>query len=484
VQTYYEVVARVKPYPSLAEVGYLGFYPLALAALLGLPTSRRSLRERLTLALDCALVALSGAVPIWYLSLGPTLEAGGQGALAMAVSLAYPVGDMVLLVGLAALLLRGAPHGMRGPLNLVGIGLVGFVVTDVVYGWILLHSSYAGGDLIDSGWMVSLAFFVFAASLQPVPRGHLEPRSGATSRSRVSWLPYIGLGSNLAMLTYIERHHGATLVVVYAAVAALVALVSLRQMVVQSELLVAQRALRVSQAERAVLLDRTLALGEDERTRIAAELHDGPVQRLAALGYLLERSSRLTRRGDSVGLELLDEALGELNVEVSGLRRLMAQLRPPVLDESGLEVALRDHLAAMFVLTDVTVELVGRLGEERLPADTETMLYRVAVEALLNVAQHASAKSVSVRLERAGPSVVMSIDDDGVGFTHERARARLRDGHFGLVGMRERIELGGGSWEIDSTPGAGTRITASLPWQTVVPTPAPPDIELPQGVPA
>src|SRR5664279_2611347 len=85
-----------------------------LAALLRLPVTRRSPRERVTLGLDCALVALSGAVPIWYVSLGPTLAAGGQGGVAMAVSLAYPLGDMVLLVGVAALLFRGAPAGMRG----------------------------------------------------------------------------------------------------------------------------------------------------------------------------------------------------------------------------------------------------------------------------------------------------------------------------------------------------------------------------------
>jgi two-component system NarL family sensor kinase len=154
------------------------------------------------------------------------------------------------------------------------------------------------------------------------------------------------------------------MLVVYVAVVVLVALVSVRQLVVQSELLVAQRALREAQADRALLLDRTISRGEEERVRIATELHDGPVQRLAALGYLLERSARLTRRGDGGGLMLVDEALGELGGEIEGLRRLMADLRPPVLDESGLENALRDHLATVFRQTDVKVELVGRLGAE------------------------------------------------------------------------------------------------------------------------
>jgi signal transduction histidine kinase len=484
VQTYYEVVAREKPYPSLGDLGYLAFYPLALGALLRLPVTRRSPRERLTLGLDCTLVALSGAVPIWYLSLGPTLEAGGQGEIAMAVSLAYPLGDMVLLVGLAALLLRGAPAGMRSSLNLVGLGLVGFVVTDLIYGWITLHGSYAGGDLVDAGWMVSLGLFGLAATAQPRTEVTGEAAPVAVRRQRASWLPYVGLVANLGIIVHSQRHLNTTMLVVYAAVAVLVALVSVRQLVVQSELLEAQRALREAQADRAMLLDRTLSSGEEERVRIAAELHDGPVQRLAALGYLLERSARLTRRGDDGGLALVDEALTELSVEVNGLRRLMADLRPPVLDESGLENALRDYLATVFRQTGVTFELVGGLGAARLSADTETVLYRVAQEALLNAARHASATDVSVRIERSGASVVLSIDDDGVGFTHEQARARLRDGHFGLVGMRERIELGGGSWQLDSSPGHGTRITAMLPDDSAVSAPlAPgPDVEL--GVPA
>jgi signal transduction histidine kinase len=480
VQTYYEVVARAKPYPSLGDLGYLAFYPLALAALLLLPVTRRNRRERLTLGLDCALVALSGAVPIWYVSLGPTLAAGGQGAVAMTVSLAYPLGDMVLLVGLATLIFRGAPAGMRDALTLVGLGLVGFVVTDLVYGWINLHGSYAGGDLVDAGWMVALTFFFLAATSQPVPETAGPPTRVAASRRRASWLPYVGLAVNLAIIVHAQRHVDTTMLVVYAAVAVLVALVSVRQLVVQSELLVAQGALREAQADRSMLLDRTISRGEEERVRIAAELHDGPVQRLAALGYLLERSARLTRRGDSGGLALVDEALTELSDEVNGLRRLMADLRPPVLDESGLENALRDHLTTVFRQTDVTAELVGRLGAHRLPPDTETVLYRVAQEALLNVAQHASAATVCVRLERMGSSVVLSIDDDGVGFTQEQARARLRDGHFGLVGMRERIELGGGHWQLDSSPGQGTRISATLPDDSAVPAPPTPgsDLEL------
>jgi signal transduction histidine kinase len=252
-------------------------------------------------------------------------------------------------------------------------------------------------------------------------------------------------------------------------VVVLAVIVSVRQLVVQSELLVVQGALEEAQADRAVMLDRTISRGEEERVRIAGELHDGPVQRLAALAYLLERSARLTRRGDSGGLALVDEALRELSNEIEGLRRLMVDLRPPVLDECGLENALRDHLATVFPTSGVTAEFIGGLGPDRLSPDTETALYRVAQEALLNVVRHACATHVRLGLERTGASITLSVEDDGVGFTPEQARARRRAGHFGLVGMRERIESNGGHWHLDSAPGRGTQLWATVPERPAAP---------------
>jgi signal transduction histidine kinase len=472
-QSYTELVAHDRPFPSLADVGYLAFYPLLFAALLRFPSAPRSGRQQLVLVLDCALVALSGAVPIWYVSLGPTLEAGGGNALTEAVSVAYPLGDMVLLIGLATLLFRRVPASMRTPLRLIGVGLLGFVVTDLIYGWITLHASYAGGDLVDSGWMVSLGFFVLAGAAQPVVSGSPSAvRVRASYRQRLSWLPYVGLASTLGFAVDLERHRGLTVVVIIGAAATLAVLVSIRQLIVQSELLTTQRQLREAQSDRAVLLDRTLRGGDDERTRIAAELHDGPVQRLAAVAYLLERAARLGRRGEpDRTLTLLDEAIGELSGEIIGLRRLMSDLRPPVLDQSGLDNALRDHLLSLFGETDIQIELVSLLDDERLPADTETVFYRVAQEALLNISRHAAARRVLVRLERGPGVTLLRVEDDGVGFSADHARTQLRDGHFGLIGMRERVELGGGTWEIDSTPGAGTRITATLP-DPVLPSPS------------
>jgi signal transduction histidine kinase len=112
---------------------------------------------------------------------------------------------------------------------------------------------------------------------------------------------------------------------------------------------------------------------------------------------------------------------------------------------------------------------MGESGVERLPPETETVLYRVAQEALLNVARHAAAHRVRVQLVPGTDSLTLLVKDDGVGFSPAVARARRLEGHFGLIGMRERIELEGGLWSLESTPGAGTRISVTVAWPGAVP---------------
>ncbi len=486
MQTYHEVVDHARPFPSLVDVPFLAFYALILIAILRFPSGSSSIRRHLTLALDGAVVAIAAAVPIWFVSLAPIIVAGGQSGVAMTVSIAYPLGDMVLLVGLTSLLLRAVPTGLRLPLSLFGVGMVGFVLTDLIYSWVAVHGTYAGGDRVDVGWIVSLAFFAVAgAAYAPTAREDFTTQDSRTYRRRVSWMPYVGLATTLSLVVWRERHDPITSLALFLAIAVLSVLVSLRQLLVQAELLRTQRELRKVQAERALLLDSTMRSGEDERVRIAAELHDGPVQRLAALGYLLERAVRVGGRGNSERAgALAAEAMTELRAEVEGLRRLMSNLRPPALDESGLEDALRDHISTVFANTGIDVTLVSELGQKQLSATGKTALYRVAQEALLNVRQHAAAHHLQVRLERRDGGTVLSISDDGVGFSPDEAAAQLRKGHFGLIGMRERVELAGGNWHLETAPGSGTRISAFVPDEPNIPGSAKLDRAIRQRVPA
>jgi PAS domain S-box-containing protein len=218
-----------------------------------------------------------------------------------------------------------------------------------------------------------------------------------------------------------------------------------------------------AEEHRARLLEQTVRAAEDERTRLAAELHDGPIQRLARLGYVLERSAIQLERGDlDKTKDLMSQVQADLFEEISALRQTMTRLRPPVLDQRGLSAALHDLANGIAKDTEVAVHVDVTL-DERLEESLETIIYRVVQEALRNVVKHASARAAHVHLRDADGGVSLTIDDDGIGFDIEAFTGGDGAGHFGIDGMRERIKMAGGTCTVTSSPGAGTQIRARFP---------------------
>ncbi len=219
------------------------------------------------------------------------------------------------------------------------------------------------------------------------------------------------------------------------------------------------------EAQRRALLAQTIKSREDERIWLAAELHDGPIQRLTAVGYGFEEACLVLDLGDVEDCrEMLEEVRARLAQEITGLRTLMTELRPPALDEHGLASALQD-LADEFVRRTGVRCPVSVSVSQRLDQNTETVLYRVVQEALANIARHANATNAGVTLADSGydDTVVMSIVDDGVGFDTARTPTFVANGHFGVAGMRERVELTSGEYTLESAVGAGTRILVRMP---------------------
>ncbi len=201
-----------------------------------------------------------------------------------------------------------------------------------------------------------------------------------------------------------------------------------------------------------------LTAQEVERQRIAHELHDDTAQALTSVLLrlrVLERSTDDTRLRK--GLAELRDLTG---AALEGVRRLAIDLRPPVLDDLGLEVALqaqvRDFESQWQIKATVSS---GRLG--RIPPEVELVLYRIAQEALSNVAKHARASRVALRLTRRGRMLRMFIEDDGCGFDAE-AIANPHSSRLGLFGMKERLGLVDGTFSIESTVGNGTRVSAQV----------------------
>lgn len=205
-------------------------------------------------------------------------------------------------------------------------------------------------------------------------------------------------------------------------------------------------------------LERVIAAQEEERRRIARELHDSTSQSLTSLMVGL-RTLDTTCENPQMHSQAqeLRQVVGQVLEDV---HNLAVQLRPAVLDDLGLSAALERLIQDWQKRHHIPVDIVVHLGGERLPEAIETALYRIIQEALTNVARHAQANSISVLIERRQQQVIAVIEDDGQGFDIEQVQ---RQGHLGLVGIRERSELLGGSLTIESGFHKGTSLYIQIP---------------------
>ena len=379
VQAIYDVVLHRSPYPSLADPFYLAFYPLLLFALLRITVAALSSDRRAKTTLDAATIVVGGGAVVWYLVLGPTALEGGQGVLAMAVSLAFPIGDVFLLAALAVVLLRHSPVALRAPLRLITIAVVLGIVADVLYGDGQLHGTYTSGDFIDTLYVLEFSAFALAGVRQAPPDA--EEVGVATERSQqlsphASWLPYLSVAIALGVLLGVERRNpffpDVSLVLI---VIVLAVLVAVRQYVAQRELLRTQAALRHSEQ----LKDEFLSVvGHELRTPLTSIRGSLGLLAGGVLGELPEDAANM------VAVAVLNtERLGRLVNDILDIERMAAGslvLEPVAVDASELVeqsiqvvqatadaagVTLRSDTAALTVLADadrIVQALVNLLG--------------------------------------------------------------------------------------------------------------------------
>jgi signal transduction histidine kinase len=205
------------------------------------------------------------------------------------------------------------------------------------------------------------------------------------------------------------------------------------------------------------LLEHIVTAQEEERSRIAGDVHDDPVQRIVALNMRLQLLRRVLEEPEQV--EVVDRLLDSARGCISSMRHLLFELRPPILDERGLGAALREYLQERE--PDFTYR-VADLVESRPPSRSVIVLYRIAQEALANVYKHAEADNVEVTIAEDAGGLLVTIQDDGVGFAGEVPMVNA-PGHMGLSSMRERAELQGGWCEILSLPDNGTTVRFWIP---------------------
>jgi two-component system sensor histidine kinase UhpB len=204
---------------------------------------------------------------------------------------------------------------------------------------------------------------------------------------------------------------------------------------------------------------------EAERGRLARELHDEVVQQLVALGHSVDRVGRLLERGEAEqASERLRAIRGGITALVGELRTVIGDLRPPALEELGLLPAVELLLQRGEGAPEVALLVQGE--ERRLAPQSELALFRIVQEAWSNIRRHAHASHVDVTFRYAPDGLVVSVADDGVGFTPPQEH-EAPDGHWGVRGMSERAELTGGQIALASAPGQGTTLTARIPYPGV-----------------
>lgn len=206
------------------------------------------------------------------------------------------------------------------------------------------------------------------------------------------------------------------------------------------------------------------AVQEGERRRLAADLHDGLGQVLTALANQLQRILDDARAQENVGLEhRLADALAITRSALKDTRELSRLLRPSLLDDLGLDAALHWLVRSLGERTGQRIEYSSNLGDERLPGECETLVFRITQEALTNVLRHADATRTQVQLTRHRLGLRLEVTDDGCGFDPATLDHPQHGGeHAGLRGMRERAALFGGRLWLDSRPGHGTRLQLEL----------------------
>lgn len=217
------------------------------------------------------------------------------------------------------------------------------------------------------------------------------------------------------------------------------------------------------------LSHQILQAQEEERKQISRELHDEIAQTLAGINVYLaalkvEATGKTSRLGRNIART---QRLVEKSVDI--VHRFARELRPTVLDDLGLIPALHSFLKGFTKRTHIQIRVTASKAVEELNGPKRTVLYRVAQEALTNIAKHAAAHLVKVSLQKVSGAVRMEIHDDGKSFDVDHVLHAKRNKRLGLVGMRERVEMVGGSFSIASAPGQGTTICAQIPFGSTTP---------------
>jgi signal transduction histidine kinase len=449
-------------FPSVVDLVYLaGFYPLVIGGLLLLIRRHQPGRDLPSL-IDATMITIGVGLLSWVFLIAPYVHAGELSLAQRLVSIAYPLGD-VLVLAMATRLAIGGRRRTSSWWLLTG-ALLALLAADSLFLFQQLNGTWQVGGPVDIGW---IAFFVGwgAAALHPsmVELSKAEPTSVRMSRARLLLVAAAALLAPTVLLIQAARGAPIDTSMLAVVMAGLFLLSMARMRGLTSEL--------HAQQEHERILQQALNATKNVQDQVAADLRDGPARQLTMLVDQLGQVRAQLEQGSAGAADTtLGRMENDIAAQIAYLRRQMAELRPPV-EQFGIVQAVRSQVDAFTSATGLpcTVQALDRSGAE-LPSDVETALIRVTQEALTNVRKHARATHVLVSLEVDEELIRLQIDDDGAGFEAGADPSRLVQlGHYGLANLHEWVEMAGGQFTVNSSLGRGTTVTAVV---ELVPQPA------------
>ncbi len=451
-------------FPSGADALYLSSYPLQLLGLWLLLRSRIGAASRETMldvtVVTCGAASLSWTFFIRFYALDPD-----SSPIERTISALYPIADILLIAVIIRIFLLAGT--IRRTERWMAAATLTSLTGDVIYSFQTLHESYHAGSIVDSIWLLSYASWMigalYAGDQPDGPSSCAAETSSVLSPWRVGYLALGALLAPVCLVFWIDQRTAPDLVVVASVSVLTFMLVMTRLVLALRDLARANQLVVQGQTDRRTLLQEIVATAERERVRIAAELHDGPVQTLSAVSFDLQLGLMALAEGDQAEVEtVINRTTRTITTEIGAIRQLMTSLRPPVLDEAGIAFAIEEHARSVAERTGLSIACTIDISAQ-LSQNVETDLYRIVQEALSNVARHAVAHHVQVHLSTATGLARLTVDDDGCGAPPMQISQLVRTGHFGLAGIAERAEAAGGSMLIEPSAAGGTILTVVLP---------------------
>jgi|GEM_PF-913847 len=322
IWSYIEIVLQVDAFPSAADIFYLLFYPMALIGLVSFREAPLSQGDRLKFALDLSIVMIAAWMLIWYFIIVPTAAANEGDLLSQVLAAAYPIGDLVVLGGIVALLFRRPEGATRAALLIFLAGLLVFIAGDLLYGYTSLLETYETGGWIDLTWITAYLLFAFAALRQPYLSEATAAEEGwerVTERLTLT-LPFLAIGLGYGLLIFVSLQGftgGAQVQGLFIGAALLTAAVIGRQMVTLRENARLNAELQAFSAE----LEQRVALRTEELRKSQDALFAS--QKLASVGTL--------------AAGVVHEVSNPLNTILAAADSLEAKLEEPTVDPEGLK---------------------------------------------------------------------------------------------------------------------------------------------------